>query len=127
MKLTALLFPLAVATALLTVAAAPPAALTLEMKEKRETATLKVGQEFKVILPTTDARYVWEISSNDVRYLKQTGKIAALPGGPTAGATVPFLGARPGRSRLSFAYVRPSDNGETITEDTREIMVTVKQ
>lgn len=120
------MFLVAIAPALLARAAAPPAAMTFEAKEKKDAVTIKVGQELKIILPTTAAGYVWEVASNDIRFLKQAAKTAALPGGPTAGAAATFLGVKPGRSRLSFAYVQPGDTGETITADTREITVTVK-
>ena len=126
MKLNALMFLLAMTTALPVRAAAAPAALTFEAKEKKDAVTIKVGQELKIILPTTEAGYVWEVASNDIRFLKQAGRTVALPGGPTAGAAATFLGVKPGRSRLSFAYVQPNDTGETITADNREIAVTVR-
>jgi len=122
MKLKSLLFPLA---ALLIGSAASPPPVVFEATEKKGAVTIEFGQELTVVLPTSDPDHVWQIAGNDIRYLKETTKIIARPGGPTAGATISFQTRRGGHTRLSFVYVKPTDTGEITPADTRDIAVTI--
>jgi hypothetical protein len=124
MKLKRLLFPLALAGMLMGSEAKPPS-LVFEAKEKKSTITLALGQELKIMLPTTNADYIWQIVANDRRYLKETSKIAPMPGDAMAGATVSFLTNRGGHTRLGFAYVKSTESSEAAPVDTRDIAVTI--
>src|SRR5476649_2358254 len=124
MKLRPRPFLLALAVLCVSIAAKPPP-LVFEAKERKSAVSLELGQELTVMLPTDGTDHVWQIVANDVRYLKETSQIAPLPGGPTAGATVTFQTNRGGHSRLSFVYVKPTENGETTAADTRDIAVTI--
>lgn len=127
MKLLPLLLPLALA-GLLVGAAAPPVKsppLIFEPKEKKSTVTVERGQELKVMLPTSDADHIWQIVADDLRYLKKTSAITAVPGDATAGASVTFLPVRNGHTRLSFVYVKRTDATESTPLDVRDIAVTI--
>ena len=102
-----------------------PPALVFEVKEKKSAVTLTLGQELKIMLPTSDADHVWQIVAHDRRFLTETSKITAMPGDATAGATVSFKTIRGGHTRLGFAYVNPKDSEEVVPTDTRAIAVTI--
>ena len=107
----------------------PPVVLTLTPAERQTTATVRIGDELKFVLP--DKRgpgFVWQIVTNDPRCLRQSGGIVFTPGaaGVDGVSTVSFIAQRPSRSFIRFAYVPATGGKEADLVDAYQILVTVR-
>jgi hypothetical protein len=111
---------------------------------KSSTATIRITDEIKILLPTPNPLpgYAWQIVSNDPRVLRLTSSPKSIgmidrstvgtektdaPAGPVAAWATSYLALRPGRSIVRVAYVKVSDRGEEIPSEVREITVMVHQ
>jgi hypothetical protein len=128
-----LAFTLFAATLLLAGAAqaAAPELVTHEATELKSAVTIRVTGSVKIVLPPmADASGVWQLISNDPRYLKPFGepKQTAAPkeSGKPATWELTFVGQRPGRSLVRFIYAKPG-RAETVPgEFMREVSVRVQ-
>lgn len=107
----------------------PPVVLTFLPEPKKAVASVRIGDEVQFVLPTERGPdFVWQITSNDPRCLRQFGKIVVKPGaaGEAGTSTVKFIAQRPSRSFVRFAYVPTASGKETGLVDGYEVLVTVK-
>lgn len=108
----------------------PPIVMELDPTVSKAIATIRTGDEVRFVLPSADGpEFIWQIVSNDPRYLRQTGGIVYKPGATKeAGtSTAAFIAQRPSRSFIRFAYVPDAGGKETEIVDAYEILVTVRQ
>ncbi len=108
---------------------APAIVMTLSPQQRQMTATVRIGDELKFILP--DKRgpaFVWQIVTNDPRSLRQSGGIVFTPGatGAAGVSTVSFIAQRPSRSFIRFGYVPASGAKVEEIADAYQILVTVR-
>ena len=107
----------------------PAIEVTLTPSEKQTTATVRIGDELKFILPDDRGpAFVWQIVSNDPRSLRQSGGVVFTRGakGAAGVSTVSFIAQRPSRSYIRFAYVPANGGKEAAIADAYQIRVTVR-
>jgi hypothetical protein len=106
----------------------PPTVMTLTPAERQTTATVRIGDELKFVLPAgRGPGFEWQIVSNDPRCLRQSGGLVFTPGvkGGAGVSTVSFIAQRPSRSFIRFAYVPTTSGKEEEPVDGYQILVTV--
>ena len=107
----------------------PPLILTLMPTPKRATASARIGDEVRFVIPSDRGPgFIWQIVTNDPRCLRQSGKFVYTPGTGTEGGktTVAFIAQRPSRSFIRFAYVPAAGGKEEESVDAYEILVTIR-
>lgn len=108
----------------------PPIVMELDPKVNRAIATIRTGDEVRFVLPAPNGpEFIWQIMSNDPRYLRQSGGLVYKPGATMEAGTssAAFIAQRPSRSFIRFAYVPAAGGKETELIDAYEILVTVRQ
>jgi hypothetical protein len=99
--------------------------VTLKANSKRTEHTAKLGHRVTITLPVDRPAHVWTISYHDMRYLQQLTEITPLKNG-SSGATVSFVTARPGKTRLRFVLV-PANAGREVTPiDAHDLELTIE-
>ena len=97
--------------------------MTLKPEEKRTTASIRLGDELRFVLPAAPGPgFVWQIVTNDPRCMRQSG---GLTGGPGA-TSVSFIAQRQSRSFIRFACVPATGAKEEELVDAYQILVTVR-
>jgi hypothetical protein len=107
----------------------PTIVMELDPKVTRAVATIRTGDEVRFVLPSDRGpSFVWQIVSNDPRYLRQSSGIIYKPGATEeqGTSTASFIAQRPSRSFIRFAYVPAAGGKETELVDAYEIIVTVR-
>ena len=108
----------------------PTTVLTLAPTPKRAAASVRIGDEIRFVLPSDRGPgFIWQIMTNDPRYMRQSSKLVYTPGpAGAAGGTsaVSFIAQRPSRSRIRFVYMRADGANELEPVDAYEIVVTVR-
>lgn len=86
---------------------------------------LRAGYALRLELPPSpEARYVWEITQSDPRFLRQLSALTPMPDG--AGASVRFVALRRGRTYIRF-HVVPQEKSRVADPAGRcEIVVDIE-
>jgi hypothetical protein len=108
----------------------PPQVVSLAATTRRTTASVRIGDEVRFVIPSSRGLgYAWQIMTNNPRLLRQSSRLAYVPGptGSDGGTTsVSFVAQRPSRSTIRFAYL-PADNAkEQEPAEVYEIVVTIR-
>ena len=100
--------------------------VTLKANSKRTEHAAKLGHRVTITLPGGDHdTHVWKISYHDMRYLQQLTDITPTKAA-TTGATVSFVTARPGTTRLRFVLVPANAGREATPIDAHDLELTIK-
>ena len=101
--------------------------IDLDTSKKRGTsAKAQFGNRVTVIFPVADlTAYQWQISSHDVRFLKQLTEMKS-PEVQTEGATMSFLAVRVGSTRLRFVLVPVGKEREATPIDGRDLILAIQ-
>ncbi len=107
----------------------PAIVMELDPNLSKAIATVRIGDEVKFVLPARRGpEFVWQIVSNDPRFLRPSSGFVYKPGvaGAAGTSTVAFIAQRPSRGFLRFAYVPAAGGKETELVEAYEIRVTVR-
>jgi hypothetical protein len=107
----------------------PTIVMDLDPAISKAVATVRIGDEVKFVLPADRGpAFIWQIVTNDPRFLRQSSGVIYKPGATEAAgaSSVAFIAQRPGRTTLRFAYVPATSGKEAEIVDAYEILVTVR-
>lgn len=108
----------------------PPLVLTLAPTPKRASASARIGDEVRFVIPSDRGPgYAWQIMTNNPRLMRQYSRMVYTPGpaGPEGGTTtVSFVAQRPARTIIRFAYLPTDSAKEQEPVDAYEIVVTIR-
>lgn len=108
----------------------PPVVLTLAPTPKRATASARIGDEVRFVIPSDRGpTYAWQIMTNNPHLMRQSSRMTYAPGpaGPEGGTTsVSFIAQRPARTTIRFAYLPANSASEQEPVDAYEIVVTIR-
>lgn len=108
----------------------PPLVLTLAPTPKRASASARIGDEVRFVIPSDRGPgYAWQIMTNNPHLMRQSSKLIYTPGpsGSEGGTTtVSFIAQRPARTTIRFAYLPTDSAKEQEPVDAYEIVVTIR-
>lgn len=102
------------------------ASISLSETPKRTTHAVKLGNLITIHLPPADgSTHAWHIAHHDGRYLKQTSEVVP-PARADAAATITFIAARAGTTRLRFLLLPLAAGREADPIDVHELVLTIQ-